>query len=68
MFTPTVTNYFATYKGEAAIIMGYEELAAAPGATGSRTELRVLVSLSGGELVLAELADVRLDWTKLKRL
>lgn len=66
MFVPTVTNYYATYRGQAALIMGYRERESN---VGQERLIEVLVALAdGGDLVLADLADVKLDFTKLRKL
>lgn len=68
MFAPTFTNYYATYKGQAAIILGY--WCDACHAIGTeKLGLKILVALvDGGDLVFADLLDVKLDIQKLKHL
>jgi len=60
MFAPTLTYAYATYKGQQCLVAGYQERVG-----GALMVLCVLVD--GGDLVLAELADVKIDATKLVR-
>ena len=58
MFSPTLTYAYGTCKGQACLIAGYQELE-------DKTLRALVVMIDGGELILAEMKDVRIDPTKL---
>ena len=63
MFAPTVTFCYAVYKGQQCLILGYQERS-----NGDGSLLALVALIDGGDLVLADLKDVKLDPTKLRKM
>lgn len=60
MFTPTLTYAYGTYKGQQCLVAGYQERE-------DESLWPLVVLIDGGELIVADLKDVRIDPTKLIR-